>query len=111
MQVVLATSLWARLTGLLRSGCCAKSEVLLLAPCKSIHSFGMRSAIDVAFLDAEAHVVFSERDVPPFQVRSHPKAVLVLERRSKADCPWPAAGERVQLAVKAIDQERKKDVP
>lgn len=97
MKLVLATNLWVRLRGLLKSSCCANNEVLLLAPCKSIHSFGMRCELDVAFLDAEAKVLLSERNVRPGKVRSHSKAVAVLERRSSPGCYWPAAGELLSL--------------
>lgn len=52
---------------------------LLLVPCRSVHTFGMRADLDVAFLDAEGHVVSvrrvrRRRVTPP--VRG---AVMVLE--------------------------------
>lgn len=98
MKLVLATTLWMRLSGLLCSKRCTRNEVLLLTPCKSIHSFGMRGALDVAFLDAEACVLVSERALPPRRIRSHHKAVAVLERRSDSDAPWPSAGEQLLLS-------------
>ena len=97
MKLVLATGIRARMTGLLKSSRCAKGEALLLAPCRSIHSFGMRSALDVAFLDAKAVVVFSERNVPPNRMRSHARAVAVLERRSSPSQSWPLVGESMTL--------------
>ena len=93
MRIILATSLRMRLSGLLKRERCTKGELLLLAPCKSIHTFGMRSPIDVAFLDAKARVVASERKVLPNKVRSHPQAAAVLERRSSPGGRWPLAGE------------------
>ena len=93
MQLVVATSLTMRLSGLLKRDRCTKGEVLLLAPCKSIHTFGMRSSIDVAFLDPSAKVLASERNMLPNKIRSHPKAVAVLERRSSPDGAWPLVGE------------------
>lgn len=93
MELVLATTLWSRLTGLLRRGCCAHGEVLMLIPCKSIHTFGMRSPIDVAFLNDTGEVVASERGLAPAKIRSHPEAEAVLERRSCADSYWPSKGE------------------
>ncbi|MDR2671934.1 MAG: DUF192 domain-containing protein [Coriobacteriales bacterium] len=97
MRIVLATSLWARLAGLLDTRVCAAGEALLLAPCKSIHSFGMRSNIDVAFIDKNALILVSERDVPAGCLRSHSRAVAVLERRSCPHLLWPKTGERLQI--------------
>ena len=93
MELVFATTLWARLTGLLQRSCCEHGEVLMLIPCKSIHTFGMRSHIDVAFLDDTGEVLASEREVPPARIRSHPRADAVLERRSNPDSYWPGKGE------------------
>lgn len=101
MKLVLATGLWARMTGLLANKRCREGEVLLLAPCKSIHSFGMRDRLDIAFLDAEAGILHSEREVPPARIRSHPKAVAVLERRSLPQASWPQTGEKMHLATAA----------
>ena len=98
MELVLATTFWERLTGLLRKGCCTQGEVLLFCPCKSVHTFGMRSAIDVAFLDEGGRVVASERNVPPARVRSHPRADAVLERRSDTNRYWPRAGESLLVS-------------
>jgi uncharacterized membrane protein (UPF0127 family) len=99
MEVILATSLWARLAGLLRKRCCANGEVLLLTPCRSIHTFGMCCGVDVAFIDADAKVVFARRNILPAHLCSHPKAVAVLERRSDPDTTWPSAGERMYLTI------------
>lgn len=97
MKVVLATGLWARLTGMLRKNYCMQGEVLMLAPCKSIHTFGMSCAIDIAFLDTDARILASERNLVSAQIRSHAKAVAVLERRSSPESFWPTAGEYMQL--------------
>ena len=99
MQIVLATGLFARITGLLRQECCANNEALLLAPCKSIHSFGMRCSMDVAFLNAESKVLRSEREVAPARILSHAKAVAVLERRSNPRWYWPVEGERLHMSA------------
>ncbi|MDR1358658.1 MAG: DUF192 domain-containing protein [Coriobacteriales bacterium] len=105
MKLIFATSLWARLTGLLIRSRCANGEVLLLAPCKSIHSFGMQSPLDVAFLDAEARVLLSMRNLPPARTCSHPSAVAVMERRSNPQRSWPAAGETLHIQTSTIRSE------
>ncbi|MCL2529980.1 MAG: DUF192 domain-containing protein [Coriobacteriia bacterium] len=100
MKIILATSIRARLTGLLKKGRCTNGEVLLLAPCKSIHTFGMRSDLDLAFIDAEARVLTSERNLPPNKLRSHPKAAAALERRSNPTQTWLLPGEQLNLVDK-----------
>ena len=105
MKIVLATSMAARLTGLLKQSRCANGEVLLLAPCKSIHTFGMRTPLDLVFLDTEARVLKSERNVPPNKMRSHPKAVAVLERRSNPSQSWPLASEQLTFNSRQPESE------
>lgn len=56
-DVELATSPWRRARGLLgRSGVPA-GRGMWLAPCRAIHTVGMRFAIDIVFLDRESSVV------------------------------------------------------
>jgi uncharacterized protein len=57
-------------------------HALLLRPCSSIHTFGMRFAIDVAFADADGEVLRVIRDVPPRRVRRCPNAAVALEARA-----------------------------
>jgi len=98
MELVLATTIWMRLTGLLRKDRCTNGEMLMLAPCKSIHTFGLRCPVDVAFLDDEGKVVASERNIPPAKIRSHPKAEAVLERRSNPAFYWPTTGDSMSVS-------------
>ena len=110
MKVVLATSLWERLTGLLVRSRCANGEALMLAPCKSVHSFGMQDALDVAFVDKEGRIVASERNVQPSRVCSHPKAAAVLERRSRsASAYWPLEGERLWISSSMMTFDGKEE--
>jgi len=102
MELVLATGLWMRLTGLLKNDRCTHGEALMLAPCKSIHTVGMRTAIDVAFLDTNSVIVASERNVPPVRLRSHPRAVAVLERRSDPGQDWPSTGESLSISFNGM---------
>lgn len=53
---------------------------LHLVPCNSIHTFFMRIAIDVAFLDAERRIVRALPALPPWRASSiYFKAKSVLE--------------------------------
>lgn len=56
------------------------SEVgLLLAPCRSVHTFGMRFPLDLIWLDREGRVVRVDARVPPRRLRSCRRARSVLE--------------------------------
>ena len=84
MRAVFALSFFQRLRGLLgRSpSWLGVGGVLLLAPCDSIHTWGMRYAIDVAFLDGHGRVLESVRRLPPRRRLRCPGARVVLERPS-----------------------------
>ena len=78
--------------------------VLVLAPCSSIHTFGMRLEIDVAFLDGSGTVLGSFARGGPRRMLRCPGACAVLERFSDAGPPetrppWPEAGQRLGLAL------------
>jgi len=55
---------------------------LVLPRCRSVHTFGMRFALDLVWLDAGGAVVRVDRRVRPFRVRSCRAARSVLELRS-----------------------------
>ena len=57
-------------------------EGLLIAPCSSIHTFGMRYAIDVVFVDRDARVVRVCPDVRAARARFAGGAHAVLELRA-----------------------------
>ena len=95
-RVVLATRLSSRLRGLLRSA--PSNDLLLLLPCRDIHTFGMSYAIDVAFLDSHGVVVRAQRDVLPNRRLREPAAVAVLERYAVPRKEWLVAGDAVSLS-------------
>jgi uncharacterized membrane protein (UPF0127 family) len=57
---------------------------LLIPRCAGVHTFGMRFALDVFFLDAAGRPLAVRRGVPPRRVVGHRGAAAVLE--------LPAAG-------------------
>jgi uncharacterized membrane protein (UPF0127 family) len=86
-----ASSRLARLLGLaLLPGMPADSG-LLIPRCRSVHTFGMRFALDLVFLDREGGVVRTVHAVGPGRVVSCPGAAGVLE--------LPAAGNGMIPAV------------
>jgi uncharacterized protein len=52
---------------------------LLIPRCRSVHTFGMRFALDVAFLDRAGSVIARRRAVPPGRVLVEPRAWGALE--------------------------------
>src|SRR5438093_7472730 len=61
----LAHTPWARLRGLLGTKGLDPGEGLWLRPCRQIHMFGMRYAVDAVFLDARQRVVRALPDFAP----------------------------------------------
>jgi uncharacterized membrane protein (UPF0127 family) len=75
-----ATTVRARLLGLaLMRKPPQPGHALLIPDCRSVHTFGMRFEIDVAFLDDRGRVVRTERAVPPRRVLVERGAFAVLE--------------------------------
>ena len=71
----------ARLKGLalLREHDLPAGHALLVRPCSSVHTFGMRFAVDVAFAAGDGRVLRVIRGVPPRRVHRQPGAALALE--------------------------------
>ena len=94
-RVLLATRLSSRMRGLLFAP--ESDDLMVLLPCRDIHTFGMRYAIDVAFLDASGKVVQSRRDVLPNKRLRCSHAVAVVERRAIPREVWFEEGDRIAL--------------
>ena len=94
MDVLIANSKTARLRGLF--GRRGYKGVLLLDPCNDIHTFGMRSAIDVAFIAEDGKVLEVFRNVGPFHRIHCTRARATLERFAR-DEPWVEPGEHIAL--------------
>lgn len=99
-KYVLALSLWARMRGLLGARPqWSTNTVLVLAPCKSIHTWCMRYPIDIAFADEKGKVLYAERDVMPWRIVSKRKAHFVLERPSCPNFPWFDVGDSLPFLL------------
>lgn len=79
MHIHIADHFFARLRGLLFRRPLTAGEGLVLIPCSSIHTFGMRYAIDAVFLDADCRIIRMVRALPPGKVRAATNAKMVLE--------------------------------
>ena len=82
-----ATSLRTRLRGLSHRDRAEAGPGLLIPRCASVHTFGMRFALDLFFLDREGRVIAVRRRVPPRRVVWQRGARTVLE------IPSPEGGE------------------
>jgi uncharacterized membrane protein (UPF0127 family) len=76
-----ASGFGSRLLGLarLRPHELPSGHALLLRSCSSIHTFGMRFPVDLAFADGDGTILRVIRDVPPRRVRRCPNAAVALE--------------------------------
>lgn len=97
VRLVLAARMTARLRGLLMSP--ASDAVLMLAPCRDIHTFGMGYAIDVAFVDEAGAVLQSQRDVLPNRRLRNCRASAVLERFAMPQEVWFEEGDRLAIGA------------
>lgn len=83
-RVALALTRAERRTGLLGRDGLAAGEALWIAPCRGVHTVGMRFAIDVAALDDEGRVIDCVEEMAPWRLR--------LPRRGTAGVLELAAG-------------------
>ena len=79
--VLEATTLRARLLGLafLRPQALPRGHALLIPHCRSVHTFGMRFALDVVFLDEHGRALQIAEALPPRRVRTARRAFAVFE--------------------------------
>ena len=73
---------WARFVGLLGTADLAADEGLWIAPCGSVHTWGMRVTIGCAFVDAHGRVLRVVDPLPPWRVAACRGAAAVLETRA-----------------------------
>lgn len=99
--LTLATGAAGRAKGLLASR--DGNELLLLMPCSDIHTVGMRSKIDVAFVDRMGCVLEAYRSVGPFRRLRNRDAAAVVERFASCDEPWLVPGDRLAVTLRKGD--------
>jgi uncharacterized membrane protein (UPF0127 family) len=79
-RIGLADGWLARLRGMLARPAPGPGEGLLLTPCRSVHMYGMRFPLDVAFLDRRGAVVAIYPSLAPgSRTRWHRNAAQALE--------------------------------
>ncbi|MFV9473476.1 DUF192 domain-containing protein [Advenella sp. RU8] len=82
MQLYKASTFWRRLKGLLGKKAWPANRVLLIRPCNSVHTFGMRFSICVIFLDYDYRVLKVAPCLKPWRFAICHNAYCVLELSS-----------------------------
>ncbi len=82
-RLVVASTMKTRRRGLLGRHTFHPDEGILLTPCRSIHTFAMKFAIDVVFLDKQMRVVDVRRNVKPGRP-------MLLNRKAHSTLELPA---------------------
>lgn len=100
LEVRVLSSWASRLRGLLGSG--EGVSPVMLTRCSSVHTFGMKYALDLLFIGEGGEVLMSCRDVGPGELRSCPQAFCVVERAS-SDGAWPGRGEQLWVCAITAD--------
>jgi uncharacterized protein len=93
---VVAESLAARLRGLLGRRALPAREGMLIRRESSVHTFFMRFAIDVVFLDADERVLRIHANVGPWRLKACRGARSVLELAAGASAVL-SVGDRIEL--------------
>ena len=76
----LANTPLKRIKGLLGKTGLKQGQGMIITPCSSIHTFFMKFAIDIVFLDKEGNTVAMAHSLPPSRLFGAPfKASLVVE--------------------------------
>lgn len=81
-----------RMRGLLARPQLQADEGLLIAPCPSIHTFGMHYALDIVFLDSTGRVLKLVQSLPPWCMAACSNAYATLELS-----PGTLTGSEIQL--------------
>jgi len=74
-----ADSSSTRRTGLLKHESLPEGEGLWIVPCEAVHTFWMKFAIDVLYLDRKRKVVKVRKDLAPWRISGCLRAHSVLE--------------------------------
>jgi len=86
-----------RMRGLLGRDTLPSDTGLLLRPCRSIHMWFMRFAIDAAFLDKELNVLKVVRSLQPWRVAWAPRGTHCVLETADGVLDGLKAGDRLHL--------------
>ncbi|MGH2918012.1 MAG: DUF192 domain-containing protein [Solirubrobacteraceae bacterium] len=97
--ILVARDRRSRLRGLAGRDRLAPDQALLIDGCRSVHTIGMRFALDLLWLDASGAVIRRDAHVQPRRLRTCLRARSVIE--TNAGC-----GERVEMQLAAARRGR-----
>jgi len=92
-----ADSFVSRLVGVLGTRRLEEDEALVIPRCAAVHTLGMRTSIDVVFLDGRSRVIGVNAALRPFRAARGPGARLAVETAAGA-FPW-RIGQRVSVRL------------
>ena len=99
-RLFVADTFFSRLKGLLGTRELPAGDALLIRPCNNIHMFGMRYAIDVAFVDEDDRVLKVLEGLAPGRIAWCRGAVYVVEMPCGAlRQSATAAGDRFAVVI------------
>lgn len=79
LTIVVAATRRARLRGLARRDALPRAHALLLERCRCVHTFGMRFALDLLWLDRAGSPLRLDRAIAPRRLRGCLRARSVIE--------------------------------
>jgi uncharacterized protein len=79
LNLIFAANFIGRARGLLFRPPLVADQALLLRPCRAVHTFFMRYAIDIVFLNRRAEVIKLVEALRPWRIVYEPRAYAVLE--------------------------------
>ena len=85
-HVMRTTNPWDRLRGLLGRAPLQAGAGLLLTPCASVHTLGMRYPLDLVFLDADGRIRKLVSALAPLRMAASPGAAMTLELAGGSLC-------------------------
>ena len=92
MRVASALSRRARMDGLARLDALPQRVALHIPRCRSVHTLGMRFALDLIWFGGDGQVLRVDRDVSPRRIRSCVRARSVVEANAGTADAFLAAG-------------------
>jgi uncharacterized protein len=82
LRIRTALRWWARAVGLLTTSGLEDPCGLWISPCNSVHTLGMRYAIDVVFMNADGRIAKVVEQLPPWRAAGCLNAKSTLELRA-----------------------------
>lgn len=97
-NIKVAASFFPRLVGLLATSHLQAGAGLLIKPCSSVHTFGMRYPIDVVFVDSSHTVVKVVEGLKPWRLAAARGAAYVIELpEGMASATFTQKGDKLEF--------------